>query len=227
MITVALMTFDVTASPGRQAPRAPVQKSFKMVRNDEDHLALLWEVQNEQPVEGTLGIVDWEEFLDQVRKREPHRWTTDEQLPGPMGEGGLPNIMRQLTTTPAYQLFLAAVDVVARLGLQHVGRPEPRHFLEYYVIRAFGALDGFIPTVVEGGRLFFVPDEVLTDKTEAVTELLQNGKLGSVTLTVEGEVPGPKYYIPYAVPGGFATAVTPATRRLWDTIRKQYHAQPY
>src|SRR5206468_1601492 len=133
MITVALMTFDVTGPPGRPPPPAPVQKSFELVRIDEDHLVFRWAVQNEQPVEGTLGIVDWEEFLGQVREREPHRWTTDPQLPGPMGEGGLPSVMRQLTTTPAYQLFLAGMDVTVFLGHYQVGRPEPRHFLEYFV----------------------------------------------------------------------------------------------
>jgi len=222
MITISLMTYDVTGTP---PPPAPIRKLFEFVRINSDNLVLRWSNENEQPIEGTLGIVDWDEFLAQVREREPHRWTTDPRLPGPMGEGGLPNVMRQLKTTPAYQLFLAGIDVATFLGLCQVGVPEQPHFLPYYVIRHSGQLVGFIPTVVEGGRLFFASDEIVNGQDQALAELLTNGKLGRATLTVDDDVVGSKYYVPYAVVGGFTTPVAHATRRFWDAVRAEYHAQ--
>jgi hypothetical protein len=224
MITTTITIYDVTSPPPLPPPAQPVQKSLEVERLDTDNLVFRWTNQNEQPVEGTLGIVDWDEFLQQVGKLEPHRWTTDPQLPGPMGEGGMPNIMRQLKTTPTFQLFLAAMDVAAFLGVYQVGKPQQPHFLPYFVSRRFGELAGFVPSVVEGGRLFFVPDPLVAGNDQAVGELLQNGKLGKTSLTIDEEPVGSKTYVPYAVVSGFTTNVSSAARRLWDAVRNEYYA---
>jgi hypothetical protein len=224
MIAVMLTTFDVTAPPGMPPPPAPVPKSLELVREDQEHLIFRWSTENGQPIEGTLAIVDWEEFLGQVQERNPGHWASSPQLPGPMGEGGLPAIMRQLTTTPTYQLFLAAMDLTAFLYLYQSGTPDDYHFLPYLVYRQFGALSGFVPTVTGGNRLFFVSDQLTSERDQALEELVQNGKLGRVTLAIDARVRGSKYYVPYAVPGGFTTPVMPVTKQLWDAARGEYFA---
>jgi hypothetical protein len=219
MISANLLIYDVTRTP---APRVPVQKTLDLVREDEDNLIFRWTNDDEEPVEGTLGIVDWDEFVGQVREREPARWVSDSRLSGPMGEGDLPKIVRQVKTTPAYQLFLAAMDVAAFLGLYQSGGPDPLNFLTYSVFRRFVELRWFVPTITDGGRLFFVSDDLVSNKDEAVVELLRNGKLGKVTLRVGDKVLGQKYYVPYATPIGFTTEVSTAAKRLWDAIRDEY-----
>ena len=91
-----------------------------------------------------------------------------------MGEGGVHDIVRQLTTTPAYQLFLAGVDVAAFLILDEHRIPERPQFLPYYFARRFGEMSGFIPSVMGGGRLFFVPDDRLREPEAALDELVRN-----------------------------------------------------
>ncbi len=103
-------------------------------------------MENEPDVEGTLYIPDWDEFLEQVQEREPHRWVYDsQQLSGPMGDGGMPNIMTQLTTTPAYQLFLATIDLAGCIDFQQEELPDAFH-----LSRRFGGWSDFIATIVGG-----------------------------------------------------------------------------
>jgi len=141
-----------------------------------------------------------------------------------MGEGGMRDVVRQVATTPAYQLFLAAVDIAVVTELYQRGNPEQFGFLPFLAARNFGELTRFLPAVVSGGRLFVLPEGICSGQGDCLEELIKNGKIGKVTLNV-GDAPGEtRYYIPYSTPIGFSTGVSNDAKTLWDDARDAYYA---
>jgi hypothetical protein len=223
MITVSLTINDVT---GSTSPSGPTQKSLHVVRQDSDNLIFRWLEHRRQVAEGTLYVDDWDEFLELVNTHETHRWILGNHLQGPMGEGDMPDIMKQLITTPAYHLFLGAIDIVAHLGVNSI--PAPVQILnapDYPVVLQFIHMTGFIPRVSGGGPLLVLPAELTSGNDEAISQLMFNGKIGTVCLDVDDYSAGIKHYVQTA-PSGFTFTVSQEAQELWDKVLAEFRTSP-
>jgi hypothetical protein len=173
-------------------------------------------------LDGGVGQVDaneWFPLLDQIRAKELVKRHSPGQMDPPLGD--LSRVTAQISSTPTFQLFLAGTDIAERIGLVSESSYN-------WVSQRFAALNHWMPSVTGAGGLFFVPDNIFAQATDAaILELLRNNKLCTAILCED--TPGinevQRYYMPYATPIGFvAGPVSREAERLWDAVRTLYYA---
>jgi hypothetical protein len=159
---------------------------------------------------GTVNFADWPRLVEQVKAAELVKRHRPESLEPPLRE--IANVIQQISSTPTYQLFLAAIDIAERIDLVSESPPVT-------VKRRFMQLDKWTPSITGAGGLFFVPHGIVSpSKQQALQELLINNKLCLVALDDMK-----RYYVPYATPIGFIVRVDRDAEHLWDEVRTLYN----
>lgn len=172
-------------------------------------------------VSGPSGAVlfdDWLPLVQQVKEKELVKRHAPDLLLPPLGQPSILSVVQQISSTPTYQLFLAAIDIAEHINLVSESTTET-------VARRFRSLDKWTPSAVGKGGLFFVPADIPAP-SQAVNELIDNNKLGSAQLGFDG-AQILRLYVPYATPIDFIIPVSKDAKNLWETISNLYYAFRY
>ncbi len=158
------------------------------------------------------GIVleDWQSLAVQVQDRSLTRWQHDPGIPPPMGTAQMKRLVREINSTPVYQLFLAAFDLVELLRIES---DSDR------MARRFGLLSDFMMRNGRRGGLYFPPREVFESTSQDVLDtLVLNNKLCRFEISSERSERLFSYYVPYATPVGFSTSIDTEVESVWAKI---------
>ncbi len=162
-------------------------------------------------VAGEIPFAEWPLLVEQVKAYDHVKRFFPDGLQPPMRT--ILDVLRQITSTPTYHLFLAGIDISERIYLVSEASAET-------VKNRFKSLDKWMPSVTGAGGLFFVPASMLSGYSEqAVQDLLCNNKLCAATF---GDLR--RFYIPYATPIDFLVPVGREAENLWDEVRASYYA---
>jgi len=176
----------------------------------------------------------WSSFFDAGWGK--HRINNLKTYPdAPLGSPGMKDVINEATKcTPAYQLFLAAIDIAAKfLFEESVECLSARSLLfEGRVLTSFR--DG-------GGSVFILPDKcngvvTLGNDEKVIGELLDNNKLCKLTFKINRNIPLSggsvvvqderiRYYIPYCTP--LTQEFSKEAYHLWNYIRDIYYQIRY
>ena len=172
---------------------------------------------------GMVAADDWRPMLDQIRQQELVKRHTPDLLAPPLGEVTVLPILREIRSTPTYQLFLAGIDIAEAIDL--ISESDVAT-----VLRRFDRLEQSVPSVTGAGGIFLLPTNIIpAEDGAAIEELLNNNKLCRATLedTEDRRYSSRRYYVPYATPIGFISPVSARAAALWDAIRNYYYAFRY
>jgi len=163
-----------------------------------------------------IDYEDWLTLINQVTEKELLKRNGPDQLAGPLGT--LSDVVKQITSTPTFQLFLAGIDIAERIIMVSESTFER-------VCQRFEAITQWMPSVTGAGGLFFVPDHILQDvASEHIDFLVKNNKLCSATLEDARRGSVRRYYVPYATPIGFVSGrASQDAESLWRRIHSLYH----
>lgn len=164
-----------------------------------------------------IPIDEWPALLQQITVGElVKRRFPGAKIDPPLGNPDVLSVVKQIDSTPSYQLLLAGFDIAERIELASGSSPE-------MVQRRFEIIHGWMPSFTGRGGLFFVPHHVTKNRAAAIDQLLVNNKLCSANLTLNCGRPMTRYYVPYATPMGFVVSKVDAdASALWDQVRSLY-----
>lgn len=152
----------------------------------------------------------WSDLVNQVRIGDLTKRVFPDMLQPPLGNPDLLTVLNQISSTPSYQLFLAAVDLASILDIPSDDSPK--------VLRRFQSLHDWVPSVTGRGGLLFLPEPLFRGEESTISELESNNKVCYAKVNTKDDC-AVRYYIPYATPIGFITPVSPAAIKLWESIR--------
>jgi hypothetical protein len=167
----------------------------------------------------SLDVDDWAVLLEKARGTpSASLWINDRRIGHPFSLPDVHTLVSRLTTTPAYQLFLAGLNIAENIGLVPNGDEQLSLVRCELLVR-------WVPGTIGRGGLFFLPGNFFTgENSAAFDELMHNSKVCRCQVQVDDGPPWAGAYIPYATPFGFTTPVAPEASRLWEDIRNYYYA---
>jgi hypothetical protein len=164
-------------------------------------------------VPATVGYGQWAFLQAEVASKELHRWQYIPNQETILGSQAMHDLIMQIRSTPAYQLFLAGFDIASHVGLLLLPDtlpPEVKKLLSnQWVTSSFG------------GGLYFIPAEWLSRRA-AVEVLVSCNRLCIAQLKADTELEAA--YVPYATPVGLLHYLSKEAEALWDDIRERYRA---
>ncbi|MCE9616489.1 MAG: hypothetical protein K8T26_19620 [Lentisphaerae bacterium] len=204
------MHLAVQTETGETPPVVPRLRCFLLELNKED-----------QAVRATLDDAvaelrgnQWQQLQNAFRRPSLSRWQQRE--PPPFDDEALWSLCKRIESTPVYQLFLAAIDILSVFQLLYL---SPDNDVENQLILGESFSDIEIGSG-HGRGLYFLPKSlIISAPLPLFGELVATGKVGRAILSIEDAKLATHYYVPYSPPVTSATRLSLAAQDLWTKIK--------